>query len=382
MAVFLLPNPVEVDILNRQPDIGVIFVPPTASPQRQRPKRVSRKKTSPLKNTFSFIYIILVAASALIVGSYAALQIFVKPPEIPEIPDPVISTDSSQQEDSGSEEQPLTGRRDGVYTFVLLGSDKSSASTDTIILVTFDAKEHTVGMVSVPRDTAVKRTWAKYPKINSAYREDPDVLRRELQQTFGVPIDFYVKVSLQAFIELVDELDGVDVYIPINMSYDDPAQNLHIHYTKGQHHLNGQQAMEVVRFRHNNESEGGGGYNDEGRSEMQRQVLVSLAKKMVSWNSLSKVKSFLNIFQTYTETNLTSSNMVYFATEALKVDLETGLTQGALEGRGDGVYKGYKWCYVYEAETILPTINQLLNPYHQELTAEDLDLPKPSRYVF
>ena len=45
-------------------------------------------------------------------------------------------------------------------------------------------------------------------------------------------------------------------------------------------------------------------------------------------------------------------------------------------------YKGYSWCFVYEAETILPTLNELLNPYDMDLTAEDLDLPKASGYYF
>ena len=118
------------------------------------------------------------------------------------------------------------------------------------------------------------------------------------------------------------------------MNYDDPYQDLHIHYTKGQHHLNGQQAMEVVRFRHNND---GSGYTDVGRAEMQRQVLVALAKKVVSWNSLTKVQEFVEIFQEYVKTDLSTTDMLYFASQAVGVDLDTGITQGTLEGRGEGV---------------------------------------------
>ena len=272
----------------------------------------------------------------------------------------------------------VRARREGVYTFALLGSDKSSANTDTIILVTFNTKAHTVGMVSVPRDTAVERSWAKYPKINAAYSKGPDVLKEEIYHTFGIPVDFYIRIDLTAFIALVDELGGVDVYIPENMNYDDPYQDLHIHYTKGQKHLNGQQTMEVVRFRHNND---GTGYTDVGRAEMQRTVLVSLAKKVLSWNSLTKLQNFLDIFQTYIKTDLSASDIAWFAAEALKVDLSTGLTQGALEGRGDGVYKGHSWCYIFEEETILPTLNSLLNPYNMDLTAGDLNLPNASRYL-
>ena len=209
-----------------------------------------------------------------------------------------------------------------------------------------------------------------------------NTLKEEIENTFGIPIDFYIWIDLKGFIAMVDLLGGVDVYIPENMNYDDPYQDLHIHYTKGHWHLNGQQAMEVVRFRHNNEADGGGGYNDEGRAEMQRQVLTALAKKVISLNSVTKVNQYLDVFQTYVKTDLSTSDMAWFASQALNVDLSTGLQQGALEGRSDAYYKGYSWCYVYEAETILPTLNELLNPYDTPLTEEDLDLPKASVYYF
>lgn len=59
-----------------------------------------------------------------------------------------------------------------------------------------------------------------------------DVLKEEIEQTFGIPIDYYIYVDLKGFVALVDELEGVDVYIPEEMNYDDPYQDLHIHYTK------------------------------------------------------------------------------------------------------------------------------------------------------
>ncbi len=210
----------------------------------------------------------------------------------------------------------------------------------------------------------------------------PDTLKAEIEDTFGIPIDYYVWINLDGFIAMVDLLGGVDVYIPIDMNYDDPFQDLHIHYTKGQHHLNGQQAMEVVRFRHNNDADGGGGYNDEGRAEMQRQVLTALAKKVISLNSVTKVDQYLKVFRTHVKTDMSASDMAWFATQALQVDLSTGLQQGALTGRSDSYYKGYSWCYTFKAEDILPTLNELLNPYDMDLTEEDLNLPIPSGYYF
>lgn len=356
-------------------------MPSTAANPRRR-VAPQNKKPSPFKRLGFLLYSILVVLSALIVGAYAVWNFTVKEPEIPVQPDPSISAPELDApptvSEPGDSDELVRARREGVYTFALLGSDKSSANTDTIILVTFNTKAHTVGMVSVPRDTAVERSWAKYPKINAAYSKGPDVLKEEIYHTFGIPVDFYIRIDLTAFIALVDELGGVDVYIPENMNYDDPYQDLHIHYTKGQKHLNGQQTMEVVRFRHNND---GTGYTDVGRAEMQRTVLVSLAKKVLSWNSLAKLQNFLDIFQTYIKTDLSASDIAWFAAEALKVDLSTGLTQGTLEGRGDGVYKGHSWCYIFEEETILPTLNSLLNPYNTDLTAGDLNLPNASRYL-
>ena len=137
--------------------------------------------------------------------------------------------------------------------------------------------------------------------------------------------------------------------------------------------------MEVARFRDNND---GTGYTDEGRAAMQRQMLVNLAKKVLSWNSLAKVLDFVDIFNTYVKTDLSVTDMAWFATQAINVDLSTGLKQGSLEGRSDSYYKGHSWCYTYKAEDILPTLNEILNPYDMDLTAGDLDLPKASGYYF
>ena len=352
--------------------------------QRRRPKK------SPVKTAAVSLYKLLVILSALIVGVYIAWNLAVKPPDIsandpdPAIPQPVVdSTNPAVSTDDPVEGPTPAGRqrRDGVYNFVLLGRDKESANTDTIIIVSYDTVNQKVGMTSIPRDTIVRRDWSSYLKINMAYAsKGPDMLKQEIENTFGIPIDYYIHINLNGFIALVNELGGVDVYIPEDMNYDDPYQDLHIHYTKGTHHLTGQQAMEVVRFRDNND---GTGYTDVGRAEMQRQVLVNLAKKVLSWNSLTKVQSFIEIFQKYVTTDLSTSDMLYFASQAISFDLSTGLTQVTLEGRGDGYYNGKnQWCYIFKAEDILPALNSAVNPYDTDLTADDLDLLVPARYYF
>ena len=329
-----------------------------------------------------------VALSAVIVALYAAYSLLIKPPPISQKEPSQLSGpgSSATPPDASSSQQPTPPpeperqRRELVYNFLLLGKDRESGNTDTIIIVSYDIPRQKVGMISIPRDTVVEREWSRYPKINYAYSSGGvETLKDEIEHTFGIPIDYYIYVDLRGFVALVNELDGVDVDIPEDMNYDDPYQDLSIHYTKGRHHLNGQQAMEVVRFRHNND---GSGYNDEGRAAMQRQVLAALAQKVLSWGSLAKIGPFLDIVQSYVKTDLTADYLVYFATQALGFDISTGLTQSALPGRGDGYYKGYQWCYVFQAEEILPVLNETVNPYDKDLTAEDLHLPAAEGYYF
>ena len=410
---FLLPNPGESDILvKHDPQTGGITLAHTdtrsqrrasGSPShssrsghseypsrgRTRPsggRRVQPTRRSVKRRRHSIwfrLYMVLVVISAIIVATYIGLHLAIRAPEIPQTePDPPPASGSQAEQPAAPPEDPnALVRKEGVYTFALLGKDVKGSNTDTIILARYDTVAQTVGMVSIPRDTAVHRTWSKYSKINAAfYGSSPETLKEEIQNTFGIPVDYYILVDPKGFIALVDELDGVDVYIPEDMNYDDPTpgEELHIHYQTGTHHLNGKQALEVARFRHNND---GSGYTDTGRAEMHRQMLVALAKKVVSWNSIPKVTAFVELFQTYVKTDLSPSDMLFFATQAMGVDFSSGITQGELTGRGDGVVGNSKWCYVFQPEDILPTLNEQLNPYTRDLTADDLDLPQPDRYL-
>ena len=85
----------------------------------------------------------------------------------------------------------------------------------------------------------------------------------------------------------------------------------------------------------------------------------------------------VSIFNEYVKTDLSVTDMIYFATQALQVDLSTGVTQGTLEGDGNATCKGFQYCFVYEAEDILPVLNEQVNPYNMPLTEEDLHLMKP-----
>jgi len=308
------------------------------------------------------LYRALVVVSAIIVAVYLGYRFLVPPPEVqtPDYPD------SSEAGAFGQEQEGLK-RKDQMWTFLLMGTDDGNGNADTLMVASYDVKEQKVGVVSVPRDTIVDRDWTRYPKINGAYSRGVEQVRKEVSHLLGIPIDFYIKVDIKAFVALVDEVGGVDFNVPVDMNYDDPWQNLSIHYQKGVQHLTGQQALEVVRFRHNNDMSG---YSDVGRTQTQQALLTAVAKKVLSWGNVPKIAGFVDIFAVYVDTDLSVSDMVYFATQAIYMDLETGVATKTLEGRGDANYKGYSWCYELNREKTLADINAMLNPYTTPVTEE------------
>ena len=253
-------------------------------------------------------------------------------------------------------------RKKDCWTFLIVGMDKSGGNTDSLMLVTYDVANQSVSVGSIARDTRVDVS-RKLKKINAAYAEgEMDELMREVSLTFGVPIDYYLRVRINGFVKLVDAVGGVDFDVPCSMNYDDPYQDLSIHYRKGMQHLSGRQALEVCRFRQNN---GGGGYGDEGRQETQRAVLTLVMKKMLA--NPGKFNQYAEIAAEALDTNLTVGNIIWFATKALGFDTENLNTMSM----------PCEWIspYMYlDPDATLEMVNEYFNPYVLPRTAEQLDI--------
>lgn len=372
--------------------------PRRAAPSRRTAKarRATRARGSGAASVAMGFYKGLVVVSALIVAVYVGFSLIVKAPEQKQLPPPnqngtqvpvnsklpVVDEDKSgMQEPDGP--QPLN-RREGVYTVLLAATDKDGTRTDTMMVACYDTVKQTVGIVSVPRDTLIARE-NEHPHL--VYGKGGVEQRvKDISQMLGIPIDGYVKVNIKGFITLVDYLGGIDFYVPCDMDYDDPIQDLHIHYKEGQRKLSGQQAMEVARFRKNNPDENGRstGYSDTGRTQTQQKLLVALGKKVLSWNSLTKVNGFVEIFNKNVSTDLTLDNMLYFASQAMGLDPSTAVETATLEGNGFGQYrnniKTYKYCYELDPEKTVETVNRLINPYDRALTLEDMNIAKADKY--
>lgn len=346
-----------------------------------REQRPAKRPPSLAVQIGKVLYWILFVLSAIVVGCYIGLKSWAKPPK-PKPPEPtqvlvtVQPTDNPHTEEDESQGDPTTvpvistkTRKKDCYTFLVMGMDDGNGNTDTIMAVTFDVKGKHVSVISVPRDTLVDvpRT---VKKINAAYSVGGiEEVQKEVSGILGFPVDHYVTVNLRGFKALVDAVGGVDFEVPINMNYDDPTQNLHIHLSKGMQHLDGEKALQLVRFR--------SGYTnaDIGRIETQQKFLKALAKKLISWDSVTKINQFVDIFSQNVKTDLDVGNLAYFGLAALDLDLSTGISMNTLPGNGLVTYKGIPYYYQLYPQQVLDIINQSgANPYTEDLTLEDTNI--------
>ena len=303
-------------------------------------------------------------------AGWGMLQIMVPKPAVADdtpLPEKTAAAAPAVKPVRPDAEQPpepgLYDRKQDCWTFLFVGMDRGGGNTDSLMLATYDVANQTVNVASIARDTRVD-TDRKLKKINAAYALSGgmDGLIEEVSRTFGIPVDYYLRVNIRGFVRLVNAVDCIDFEIPCYMNYDDPEQDLSIHYSRGMRHLNGQQALEVCRFRQNND---GTGYGDAGRQQTQRAVLTAVLKKVLA--NPGKINDYIAIAQENLDTNLKPSGMVWFGTKVLSFDT-ANLNTMAMP---------CEWInpYMYlDPEETLALVNEYLNPYILPRTADMLDI--------
>ena len=136
---------------------------------------------------------------------------------------------------------------------------------------------------------------------------------------------------------------------------------------EGQQHLNGEKALQLVRYR---------GYQnaDLGRIQTQQKFIRQLAKQVLSWSTVSNINGFANIFAGHFDTDLSITELAYFGIEALDLDFTSDVVFTTLPGRGDASYLGINWYYELDESETLSIINNTVNPYTTNITEAMTDI--------
>ncbi len=332
-----------------------------------------KTKASPLMRVLKAFYWIIFAVALIIVLVYAAFRIFVTDPDVDN--DHIINTPPVSTADPDGTEDPVNTdsqppespsplvlhRVEGVYTCLLAGTDDGNGCADTLMLGVFNTNNKTASLLSIPRDTLVMVNGAA-KKINATYAAGGmELVCQAVEELLAVPVDFYVAVDLQAFAKIVDEVGGVWFTVPQDMKYDDPYQDLHIDIKAGYQLLDGKTALQLMRFR--------SGYQDQdiGRSRTQRAFLTTLVKQSITLSNASKVTSLIEILNRYVDSDMPLKDMIFFATQAVGMDLNEALVSTSLPG---------DWIYPYielREEEVADLVNSL-GLYQEEVPVSALGI--------
>jgi LCP family protein required for cell wall assembly len=180
--------------------------------------------------------------------------------------------------------------------------------TDTMMLIRLDPERKTLLVLSIPRDTQVDIPGYGLRKINEANADGGPALAAETVSGLlvNVPVDRYVRVNVQAVEKLIDALGGVNVYVPKDMKYQDDSQHLYIDLREGQQKLNGDQALQLLRFRHDE-------LGDIGRIQRQQLVIRAVIEQALKPQTILKMPEIVKILQSYIDTNLSMEELVAIA---------------------------------------------------------------------
>ena len=249
-------------------------------------------------------------------------------------------------------------------TMEVLIMGESRGMSDTIIVASYNPKTQKASMLSIPRDTYVTNGNYKYSaqnKINSLYSagEAPERTLEAVNSITGLNIKYYLIIDTDALIKLVDLIGGVNFDVPIDMNYDDSSQDLHIHLNKGYQRLSGEQAEQVVRFRHNNNGSSYSyeyGNEDYGRMRTQRSMIIAIAKQTLKLKNIKEIKNIINIMKEDIKTNLSYDLIKNYIPYAIEIDSDT-IQAEQLPGKSDQRNGG--WFFFHDKEETKKAIERL-----------------------
>jgi LCP family protein required for cell wall assembly len=183
---------------------------------------------------------------------------------------------------------------------------KSRARSDMLMVAHLDFAKNTISLLSIPRDTRAFVPGRGTTKINAAHQVGgPALSEKVVQNTFGIPSGKYLALDFEGFEQAIDTLGGVDLVVDKKMDYDDNWGHLHIHLKPGFQHLNGQQAMGFVRFRHSD--------SDLVRTRRQQALIAALKTKLRSPEALAQIGPMLEAIDRHVDSDLTPAQEVALA---------------------------------------------------------------------
>lgn len=253
------------------------------------------------------------------------------------------STVASIHEDlgkSGKRDKQVDVNSKDPIAVLIMGVDERKGDkgrADSLIYMTVNPKTNTTEMVSIPRDTYTKIVGkGKMDKINHSYAYGGTQMTVDTVENFlDVPVDYFVKVNMESFKDIVDTLGGITVNSTFAFSYDGHS------FSKGEITLNGEEALAYTRMRKQDPK------GDFGRQERQRQVIEGIIKKGANISSVTKFGDMFEVIENNVKTNLTFDDM--WDIQSNYKSARNKVVQHQLKGQGTKINRIYYY-KVYESD--------------------------------
>lgn len=299
-----------------------------------RTVRKNRKKQKRKRKTL-LILLTISAVILLSVLSYAA-YLYVK----------ADSTFSDSYKDDGRDKSDLRNEKvdpskDNV-SVLIMGIDASEkrlnddrSRTDTLMVATLNKKDKSVKLLSIPRDSLVYiPVKDREDKVNHAHAYGGEKATIDtVEALLDIPIDYHVTLNFEAFIDVVDAVDGIKVDVPYEFYEQDSKDKPRaIHLLAGLQELDGEQALALARTRKLD--------NDIERGKRQQEIIKSVIKKSTSLGSILKIDNIIDAVGSNMTTNMSFSEMksfISYGTAGSELDIDTLTLQG-YDYQPSGVY--------------------------------------------
>lgn len=266
-------------------------------------------------------------------------------------------TQSNNKKEKAEFSLPFGPRKQNI---LLLGVDSNGADTDlwvgtrtdTIVILNVDPKSKSFNAISIPRDSKVylpKNMGIQ--KINAAHAIGGiDMTIKTIEDTLGIKIDRYIMVHDDAVKKIVEALGGIDIYVEKDMHYNDYSGNLHINLTKGQHHLDADEVIGYLRFRHD-------AMGDIGRTQRQQWFLRGLLQDLQKPQTVAKIPQILSVVKEYVKTDMSLYEMSQYAALAKHFNIDN-IEIATLPGAPNK--KGYTSYWILDPEKTQEVVNRLI----------------------
>jgi LCP family protein required for cell wall assembly len=281
---------------------------------------------------------------------------------------PVVATDENPEDENSVEKIKDDPKIENEILFLMMGVDAKSVKkskgtrTDTLMLtrVNFDTGE--INILSIPRDTRLS-VKGNLDKVNAAHAfGGPELSIKTISDFLAIDLQYYVKIDYQIVQEVVEKIGGVEIDVPLNMKYRDPTADppLNINIKKGLQLLDGKNAHDFLRWRHNNDYTVGYPDGDVGRIQAQQYFVKELIKQTLKAKNILKIPSLIKTYYENVETNIPLNLMLKGAASAAKIDVDNMKTATV---PGSGQYIGNISYYIYDREQTNTIVEEMFGDY-------------------